>query len=151
MLDSIPWICKDQAPVACFQLSVSRASLWGQCAVHQLPANMYPQAFTCKFNLREVLIAGRHACIARGSLAAIEAQMVTVHLNKRLQESYLDHSLGGWRIDKDEVSSTFVKIRTNLLGEQDTPVVLLANSPSLEQVCHACGLVSVERFLMFFS
>ena len=112
---------------------------------------MYTQTFTYELDLREVLIAGRHACIARGSLAAIEAQMVTVHLNKRLQESYLDHSLGAWRIDKDEVSSTFVKIRTNLLGEQDIPAMLLPNSPSLEQICHACGLVSLERFLIFFS
>ena len=52
----------------------------------------------------------------RPTVSAISAQSVTLAVEKPLRGSMLSPEVR-WRIDKDEVSSIFTRMRCNLLGE----------------------------------
>ena len=62
------------------------------------------------------LYAGEQACVSRPIVASISAQSVTLAVEKPLRGAMLAAEVQ-WRIDKDEVSSIFTRMRCNLLGE----------------------------------
>ena len=60
---------------------------------------------------------GEQACVQRPIISSISAQAVTLAVDKPLRGSMLSAEVR-WRIDKDEVSSIFTRMRCNLLGER---------------------------------
>jgi len=63
---------------------------------------------------------GEQACVQRPVISSISAQAVTLAVDKPLRGSMLSAEVR-WRIDKDEVSSIFTRMRCNLLGETHCP------------------------------
>ena len=63
---------------------------------------------------------GEQACVQRPVISSISAQAVTLAVDKPLRGSMLSAEVR-WRIDKDEVSSIFTRMRCNLLGATHCP------------------------------
>ena len=61
-------------------------------------------------------IAGKHPCVARGVIADITRDSVTLTTQRRMQAGLLDGGEQLWRLDKDEVASNFTRMRKNVLG-----------------------------------
>ncbi|KAL0046566.1 hypothetical protein WJX82_003944 [Trebouxia sp. C0006] len=77
-------------------------------------------------------IEGEQACVQRPIIASISAQAVTLAIDKPLRGSMLSAEVR-WRIDKDEVSSIFTRMRCNLLDLM---------SPAAENVQQARRLIA---------
>ena len=60
--------------------------------------------------------AGKHPCVARGVITDIAGDSVTLTMQRRIQAGLLHPSDQLWRLDKDEVSSNFTRMRKNVLG-----------------------------------
>ena len=59
--------------------------------------------------------AGQQACVCRPTIASISAGVITLAVDKPLRGAMLDPTVR-WRLDKDEVSSIFTRMRCNLMG-----------------------------------
>jgi len=72
-----------------------------------------------KMNLPEVCCwtAGKHPCVARATLVEKGNESVTLCFTKRMRMSLLEDKSNMWRLDKDEVSSNFVRMRKNITSE----------------------------------
>lgn len=61
-------------------------------------------------------LAGQQACVCRPTIASISTGVITLAVDKPLRGAMLDPTVL-WRIDKDEVSSIFTRMRCNLMGK----------------------------------
>ncbi|KAL0030927.1 hypothetical protein WJX79_001622 [Trebouxia sp. C0005] len=77
-------------------------------------------------------IEGEQACVQRPTISSISAEAVTLAVDKPLRGSMLSAEVR-WRIDKDEVSSIFTRMRCNLLDLM---------SPAAENVQQARRLIA---------
>ena len=59
---------------------------------------------------------GKHPCVARGMIEDVAGDSMTLTTQRRIQAGLLDPSDQLWRLDKDEVSSNFTRMRKNVLG-----------------------------------
>jgi hypothetical protein len=59
-------------------------------------------------------IAGKHPCVARATIVEKGIDTVTLGFNKQMRMTMLDDRSNVWRLDKDEVSSNFVRMRKNI-------------------------------------
>ena len=87
-----------------------------------------------------MLTSGKHPCIARAVIASIAAEEITVSLTKKLQSCFQSDATSKWRLDKDEPSSNFVKMRSNFIGTSSRSVLCLCivSWPLLKQFIGLC-------------
>ena len=64
-----------------------------------------------------ILWAGKHPCVVRGQLLEKSTESISVSVDHRLQSFLLQDGSNSWRLDKDEISSNFVRMRQNVMCE----------------------------------
>ena len=88
----------------------------------QLAALMFAR-FTISELFPHVLhFAGKHPCIARGRVIDKSRDSVSVSVDHPVQSFLLHDPSNSWRLDKDEISSNFVRMRRNVMREHLQPL-----------------------------
>ena len=118
--------CLIAASQLCFELSGQECTE-GRRVLHVCTPELLPQVFTpglqqesyaqqqfAPFTLT-VRLAGQQACVCRPTISALTADSITLAVDKPLRKCMLSSEVC-WRIDKDEVSSIFTRMRCNLFG-----------------------------------
>ena len=75
--------------------------------------------------------AGKHPCVARAIIVEKGNHMVTLSFTKRVRMNLLEDSSNVWRLDKDEVSSNYVRMRKNITSRSFTCSQLSKKKPVL--------------------
>lgn len=73
-----------------------------------------------------VMHAGKHPCVVRARIQEKGRDTIRISADRRIQSFLLHDRTVSWRLDKDEISSNFVRMRQNVLRESfDNPCNLM--------------------------